>query len=84
MPSKVIEYVCEGYRWEKKYVGGGHFPGPLPLAAISAQQAYQLYPNPRNGSITLKQGVEADGPATVQIWNATGVLEYNQKVQFSG
>ncbi len=51
--------------------------------AANDRQAYNLYPNPNDGKITLLQKVADNDPVNVEVWNVVGKSIYKGKVDFS-
>ena len=45
-------------------------------------QYYELYPNPTNGIVRLKQSIVDNAPVQAEIWNSTGARIFNEELHF--
>ncbi|MFA6151112.1 MAG: T9SS type A sorting domain-containing protein [Chitinophagaceae bacterium] len=55
---------------------------PAISSMTEATDGYTLYPNPNNGSFTLKQKIPSDIEVEVKLYNALGMQIGREKVQF--
>jgi hypothetical protein len=55
-----------------------------PGMANSASQTYTLFPNPTDGNVTLRQGVQDNKPVMGEIWNSMGQRVYMSEFNFTG